>query len=356
MDKRQIAGYGFLASLSATFINGLIATTKDPDPLCRQAGVARMASSSLAVVGNLILARYGSYPVATQLETLKGKLASHLQENAIPLDRATWQEAAHTHEQRNWHQKIEDFLYANPIETANAWGALTSAGLTISGYMRHTNAAASEAERSAGVGNIAQGALITSAGLASIMLPEHTRQQVQASGQEGTLWGHIQRHPLSYTNALFAAADLAQGHVAIQELGKANQLGQEDELRQWRYMMAAASAIAMTTAIGGEILVGSGSKKASGSEQALQEAREELIDEAAPILAAQPESCQHYLVAEAVDFLIRQPELRFEDADKSALRSQLEAAMKNHAYSPDTRIKEVAQREAIEYKPKQELQ
>jgi hypothetical protein len=310
MDKRQIAGYGFLVSLSATFIGGLMAATKDTDPLSQQAGVARMLSSGLAMGGNLVLARYGTYPVDRQMDAVRNKLASHLRDNDVPLLREPWQDAAQAHQERSLFDKIEDFLYAHPIETANAWGALTSAGLTASGYMRHGNESASQSERNAGIGNIAQGALITSAALASIFLPEKPSETVRAQGDDGTLWGDIQEHPLRYTNALFAAADLMQGHVAVQEWQKAGDLPPDDERKGWMYMISAASAIAMVTAISGEILVGSDSKKASGSSEALQEARQQLLESAAPVLASQPEACRHHLIAGAVDFLSRQPELR----------------------------------------------
>lgn len=316
MENRQLGGIGFLIANAAMFANGLIAHTFANTPQSRKAGLGRMGSSALWAGNAMILAKYGDEPVAHQQQRLEEKLAAYLHAHGVPLDVAEIKKAdAHT--QRGYFRKLEDFLYSYPIEAGNAYYATASLGYGVSGHLRRQ-----DGNTQAGNANIGVTALSMTGALASILIPERTPEQVKQQGQEGTLWGSIQKHPLGYVRWIFLGVDALAGMEALGEYKSARNMARNDPYRKWQFTMAGLSVLAMGTAMVSDWLT-SGSKKAGGSPEARSAAQQALETHAAAQLASLPAGEQATMAKVVAQYLVAQPELRFVDRDADQLAREL---------------------------------
>lgn len=235
MNKHEIVGYTWLASQGLQFIDGLIAH-KSVDPQDHRAGKRRMESAAVTAISALLLTRFSKNPVPRQIEKLENKLLGFMQKEGIPLSMEEWEERANAFNQRNWNQKLSDFMFNYPIEAAGISSIIGSIGLMASGRIRRRHG-----EKSAGTANLGQGLLIFAGSLIQ-MLPEKTKERLEAEGKDGTVLGHIQKHPLGYASALFMASDVMQGKTALAEYNRAQLMDADDPFRPWVYLMSAISA------------------------------------------------------------------------------------------------------------------
>ncbi len=309
MDKRQIGGISILLGNLTLFVNGLIGYYKSQDENIRKAGIGRMTSAAMWSVGGILLARYGSRPVPQQLGKLQEKLAAFLQKEGVSLEEEA-QRKAKTYNGRSWLQKFEDVLYNYPIESANIYNSIAAGGMIGSGIYRRKGTA--EDIRS-GNANFLTSGLTFGGTLASILIPERTPEQIAARGQSGTLWGKMQEQPLNYAVWMFLGADVATGSEAIGEYEKAKKLTSDDPFRPWAYGMSALSVFSMCCDVVGDLLTGFSSKKAGGTAAEHAVAKEQLLQETARMLSAQPLEKQQQLARKSAEYLSRQPELRMVD-------------------------------------------
>jgi hypothetical protein len=320
LNQRQLGGLSITLGNAALFANGLIARMYGDSTEVRKAGVGRMASGLGYMGVGAIFMRYGNPSVKRQLKTLEGKLAAHLEKNGVPLDPHEMQKADHQ-TQKSWFGKIEDFAYDHPIECANVYNLLSASGMLASGIYRWRRG-----EYTSAKANLACFGLIAAGTAISVLPKELTPEQVTAKGQEGTLWGSVQKQPLNYAVWPFLAADLSYGAQMLGEHKVAKNLPQSNAFKPWATAMAGISAFVTAAYVGGDLLTGFTSKKVTGKPDQREKAREELIDFSAKILAAQPPETQRALVHEATDYLSRQQGLRMVDVDKNQLADRILAA------------------------------
>ena len=247
---------------------------------------------------------------------MEQKLAAYLQSQEVPLDQESLKKAdleAHRH----WYQKLEDFLYANPIEAGNAYYAVASAGYGVSGYLRRQ-----DGNREAGNANLGVTGLSVIGALSSILIPERTPEQIKKRGEEGTLWGKVQEHPLGYVRWAFLGVDALAAYEAIGEYHAAKQLPKGDRYRPWQFTMAGLSVVAMVTSMVSDWLT-SGSKKAGGSAEERSAAQQALEEAAAHQLMTLPPAERTALAKATAHYLVAQPELRFIDRDPDQLAQEM---------------------------------
>jgi len=327
MENRQLGGFGFLIANAAMFANGLIAHRYGNTPMARNAGIGRMTSAGLWSVNASILAKYGSQPVPEQQARLEHKLAAYLHKAGVPLSVEELKQAdAET--QRGWFHTLEGFLYDHPIECGNAYYAVASTGYGVSGYLRHK-----DGNRKEGLANLGVTALSMTGALASILIPERTPEQIKKQGQEGTLWGKIQQHPLGYVRWIFLGVDALAGLEAVGEFRSARKLPKGEPYRPWQLTMAGLSIAAMGAAVVSDWLT-SGSKKASGEPAVRDAAQQALETAAAQHLATLPPAQRAELAMATASYLVKQHELRFSDRDPVQVAKEIlqkvEAAVAQH--------------------------
>lgn len=317
---RKAGGIGIYVGNAALLANGLIAALFSQDSKTKTAGYGRVGTAVLWGFGGVGLAKYGSQAVPDQLTKLENKLADFLQKEGVPLD-AEILKKADVHQRRNWFQKIEDFIYNYPIECTNAYYALASTGMLISGIVRLQSD--DKSIRISGQSNIATSALVVAGSLVSILVPERTKEQIAARGQQGTLWGKIQERPLDYAVWTYMGSDLFTGLEAKGEWSAAKNLDSKDPFKKWAYAMPILSVFAMSCALFSDIVTGFSSKKAAGTDEDRNAAQQQLIHETAAILASLPVEKQLILVKSASEFLATQPELRMTNFDPKPLEERI---------------------------------
>ena len=334
MENRQLGGIGFLICNAALFSNGLIAKLYGHTPESRKAGTGRMTSSVLWAGSAAFLAKYGDRPVTEQQARLEDKLADHLRREGVPLDAAMLRKAD-DHTRHGWFSKVEDFLYAHPIECANAYNAAAGIGYMVSGVLRRR-----DGNLKSGNANLGLSAIMLTGALASILIPEKTPEQIAAKGQSGTLWGKMQEHPLGYVRWLFLGGDVLDGMGAIGEFQGAKKLAKGDPYRTGQFAMAGLSVTAMVTALVSD-WVTSGSKKAGGEPGDRDAAQQQLVNAAALQLAQLLPEQQQRLVQTVASYLTQQHELRFSDRDPKVVAEELlqrvHALTTGSATAPETK-------------------
>lgn len=325
MDKKQLVGYGYIVSNLAVMSNGLIAYMKGDTEHTRNAGLGRAVTGLLWNIPAVMLGHYGGQPVERQLDRMQHKLAAFMQQEGVPLDAGTLKKADEE-KQRGWFSKLEDFLYQYSIETNDVMVAASSLGMMYSGIERRR-----EGKTESGNRNIAVSALTMGAALTSIMVPEKTEAQIAAKGQTGTLWGRLQKSPLAASSSFFLAADVMEGMGALAEYKNAKALAKDNPFKPWAFGMSALSALTMVSFLASDSLLGTGSKKASGGAEEHEKAKQQLLKEAATILAAQPKESREALIQKTVEYMIKQPELRFSDCcDPEKLQQEILAMIEGH--------------------------
>ena len=301
------------------------------DPDTKKAGYGRIGSAFLWGAGGIVLTKYGNQAVPEQLRKLEDKFAAFLQKEGVPLD-ADVLRKADAHTQRGWFQKIEDFMYNYPIECTNAYYALASTGMLASGLIRSKSD--SKNVQNSGVANIATTALILAGTLTSILVPERSKEQIAARGQTGTFMGRIQERPLDFAVWMYMASDLSIGYEARGEYNAAKALGKNDPFKKWALVMPIVSVFSMICGLFSDAVTGFSSKKAGGSDEDRTAAQEQLMKDAAAIMAAQPPEAQQKLVKMAAKFFSEQPELRMTNFDPAPLEKKLIEAIRNHSAKP----------------------
>ncbi len=314
-----MGGYSILIGNAALLANGMIASLEGNSPDVKKAGVGRMTSALGWGLGGLVLSRYGNQPVPRQFEKLQEKLAAHLIKEGVPLD-ADAIKKADQYAQRSWFQKAEDYLYNYPIECTNVYYSFASLGMMVSGLIRRRG---TPADVKAGNANLITGGMILAGTLASLLIPEKSKEQIAAQGQQGTLWGHMQERPLNYAVWAFIASDLSTGAEALGELERAKQLPQGEKFKPWAYAMAGFSAFSMLAAIAGDVLTGFSSKKVSGSDDEIATAKAHIIETLDKYLGQQPEPLRTQFAKAACDYLVHQPELRMTNEMSETLQQAL---------------------------------
>lgn len=322
MDHRQLGGYSDILGNMAMFTNGLIAYRFGDTPARKSAGASRMVTGALWNVPNLVLAKYGAQSVDRQMERLEGKLSAYLKQHDVPLDVATLKKAD-DEQRRGWFSKLEDFMYNHPTEINSACIALASAGILKSGFTRIR-----AGEKIAGAGNIAVSGLAIAAALSGILIPEKTPEQIAAKGQSGTVWGEIQKSPLSYANWIMLAGDLTEGVNARGEFKTAKALAKSDPFRKWGFTISALSAVTMVCYLVGDSLSGFGSKKNAGAPKDRNTAQRQLLEETARIVSAVPPEKREAILHDTAVYLSQQPELRMLDFSPEQLQQQVDAMLR----------------------------
>lgn len=316
METRQLGGLGFVICNAALFTNGLIANRFADTPEARKAGAGRMLSGAMWEASSVFLAKYGDRSVADQQTRLQEKLCHYLQQHGVPLDAESLR-YADTEKRDGWHKKIEDFLYAHPIEIANAYNALAGIGFAVSGFLRHR-----AGDKQTGLANLGVSAAMITGALASIIIPEKTPEQIAAKGQTGTLWGKMQEHPLSFVRWIFLGGDVVDGLGAIGEFKRAKATPHGEPYRTGQFAMSALTTTAMVTSLASDWIT-SGSKKAAGEPKEREAAQQKILDEAARHIATLPPAEQPHLAQLVAEYLTHEHELRFSDRNTNQLTEEL---------------------------------
>ncbi len=316
-DTRQLAGVGFLIGNATLFANGLIAHLHGDTPELKRAGVSRMTAAMAWNAGGVFLAKYGKLAVPKQLERLESKLAVHLQEQGVALD-ADALRKADEETRRGTFQKLEDYFYEHPIEMANYANSIASGGMLISGILRRYRG-----EQSAGNANLGIGVLALGASALVLLTPERTKEQIEESGQGGTLSGKLQERPLAYAAPLFLAGDLTFAGQAWGEHQSARTLPAGNPMKAWMPVMSLLSVATLATFFGGDALTGVSSKKMSGTPEEHSAAQEQVVQAAAKMLAAESLERREALVDDAVDYMSKQQWLRMVELKPEALKTRI---------------------------------
>lgn len=323
-DRRQFGAISLLLGNAGLFANGLIGYTHGDSPDSRKAGMERMASSVLYSGGGMIIGRYGSSPVAKQLDRLEGKLAAFMQQNGIPLDAGQMQKAdAET--RKGWFAKLEGLAYDHPMEFANIYNVVAASGILGSGLLRRRSGG--KGEREAGNANILNYMLLLVGTLTCVLIPERTPEQIARRGDSGKLWGKMQEKPLNFAVWPFLGADASYALQSYGEYKTAKEMPHDSRLRPWVFGMSAISAFTMASFMAGDALTGFGSKKPGGDPVQREAAQQQLIDTAAAILANQPAETQAMLARKASEYLAKQQALHMTDFDAGDLSARIMAAI-----------------------------
>ncbi len=316
-DRRHLGAISILLGNAGLFANGLIAYTYADNSDSRKAGMGRATSAVLYAGTGAIIARYGSSSISEQFERLEKKLAVFMQKEGISLDAELLQKAdAET--RKSWFAKLEDFAYDHPMECANTYNALATAGMLASGLWRRKSG-----EKISGDANLLNSLLVIAGTLVSVLVKERTPEQIAKKGDAGTLWGKIQQQPLNYAVWPFMGADLSYGLQAYGEYQAAQNMPAQSSFRNWALAMPAISAFVLATATLGDVLTGFSSKKPGGDRDERAIAQQRLIDSAAHILSAQPPQTQAMLTHKAAEYLAKQHSLRMVDFDAKDLEMRI---------------------------------
>lgn len=342
-DTKELAGIGFLVGNAALFINGLLAYLHGDTTQVRKAGMGRMVSSAAWNGGALVLTHYGNIPVDKQFARLSGKLAEHLQAAGVSLDGQALREAdAQT--RRGWFGKLDDFIATHPMETTNMFNSAAAAGMLTSGILRRRRG-----EIKAGNANIGISALLFIGSLILMFTPERTPEQIRESGQEGTLWGTLQKRPLAFAMPAFLAADASFAVQAWGEHVTGKQLTATSTLKPYASLMSWLSVGVMACFFGGDVLSGVSSKKMHGAPDELHAAQEKIIAAAAQMLGTLPIEQQRAMAHEAAGYMAKQQWLRMVELKPRELEARILAAVAKHSPSPKlpaTHVEAVSQSQA----------
>ncbi len=303
LDRRRLAGYGYMAADGALFVYGLLSYLNPKGPNDKISGKGMMTTGLGWAAGGAILAKYGKQPVSEQLQRVENKLYAYLRDNGVELDPEKLQRAD-KFKKRSLAQKLEDFLYDYPTEVLNAYYGTAALGMLVSGI--------SKADK----GEIMAASCVIAGALAGIFIKEKSPKELEKMSGIKKL---IHTKPLAISSGLYMINNVGSYKSAYDEQRKTKDPSSHlygDKKYLLKYTLA---SLYVTSTL----LMGSGSKKAGGSQQEREQAQQQLLEQAGYILAQQPGSVRKKLAPKLAEYLTKQRELRLEDLDKHELAEQL---------------------------------
>lgn len=307
-DRRRLGGLGYMIADASLFTYGLLSyleaaqTGGDKTP-----GVGMMITGAGWGVGGAVLAKFGKESVEGQLEQVENRLHDYLRKEGVSLDAEALQKADQ-HEKRGLADKLTNFCYDHPTELLNGYYALAALGMLKSGFTKQDS------------GEIKAASFVIAGALAGIFLKEKSPKELEDAGMIDTL---LHRKPLAISSGLFLANNVGSFESAYNEQQRV--LKKEDPTAfDQKYLLKYLTA---GLYVASNLAVGSGSKKAGGTEEDRIAGQQQLYQRIGDVLAAHPPEQRQELAQKTGEFLSTQKKLRLEDQTPEALAGKILAAV-----------------------------
>lgn len=320
-QHRSLGGVADIIGNGALFATELLKYIYGPDEQ-RDDAKWSMVGAALVSTGGFVAAFYGEEAVPKQFSRLQRKLAEHLELSGAQLEDTVRREFQ-LHQPLGLKDKLNAFLHNYPAEIFSTITGLGAVGLLAGGIKKGES------------GNIAMGASLIAAALVANFMPEKTTRQLTEAGQNPhSLLGKMQHRPMMVANGIALTGNIgsayAEGKKIYKGIGKLRQdslSADERKTTQFELLTSALSAFSTANFIAADILMGTSSKKASGTWYERHQAQQEMIVAAASILATQTPEMQRSLAEAAVAYLTKQPELRMSNIDPKLLTEKVMEAV-----------------------------
>ena len=320
---RTLAGYGYVAA--DMFISGYgLYSYLDADKKLKNytgAGVdysrqdlidqknkskRLIAHGFLWAIGGALLAAFGKQPIEKQVDRLERKVANFFMEKGLELP-AELKVKGLEYQQRGLGTKVREFMYDYPIEIINTYyGAVASYTYIGGGLLPKEK----DWEK------VIAGGLVVAGGAVSF-LPEASPIELAKKPEPKSFLEKVKRFfqtkPLALASMIYMGNNVSLALDVRDEYKKSK--NPRHKLHGFKGYILEAGAV--LSYIASNLMVGFGSKKASGSAEQLEKGQEAIVRTAAEIIAKQSPAQQKLLAIELSEYLGKQKELRFEDYKKS---------------------------------------
>ncbi len=332
-NRRKLSGIGYLIGDAALAIEGMINLRQgmiEGDAEAKRKGIKELAVGGGYAIGGTAMAKYGNRTVDAQCEALKDKLAAHLSESGVNLDKE-YLERALREKNKSFFQKIEDFCYRYPTEILNVTYAALSTLLVSEGIKEYQQG---KKEGKTNVGTLGMGVLIISGALAGLLVKEKSAEQLEAEGKTG-VGAYLQKNSLALNGGLYFANNFFTAKSSFERYKQYNDPQKPQDAKRGQsavfknlWMLRAVTA---ATYMGSNISLMGAKKGASGDADLLQETRDQLLADTAAIIDSQPALVQKEIIAKTADYLLSRKELNIGKISREKLVEKLNPNLKNAA-------------------------
>jgi hypothetical protein len=168
-----------------------------------------------------------------------------------------------------------------------------------------------------GAGDLSSGILVILGAIVAIFVKEKAPRKLKNASW---LDKFLHTKPLAFASALYMANNWGTYCSARQEMREANDPSHPAYGKKYRSWLRYGI---LGLYLAGNLLVGSGSKKAAGTPEEHTAGIDALLEKASRMIAAQPEEKQAELAEATANYFVKQNELRLKDQDPKELQAQL---------------------------------
>lgn len=259
-----------------------------------------------------ILAKYGNPKTERQLELLNYKLVNYLKRQGTVIPQGSRLQASALTQKGGLIDSIEEFLYTNPAEVANALWSIGGAKFMYSGIKHRSGY------------DMAAGALVISGILTSLLVPERPAQHDNDKTESLPMqaWHWVQEKPLRTAGIMYGTNNVLMGMSALK------QRTIDPHSKGYMLKFLTSGLFLMSN-----VFLAMSSKKNVGNIAVNSKALNRLEETIAEVIRAQPKEVQHVLTHQVAGFLCSQPGVCVStDAMVKAIESKLHRPMHDSAH------------------------
>lgn len=278
----------------------------------RNQSKALIAQGFLWSIGGWFLAAFGKQPVEKQADLIEERVLNFLNKEGVALDSERKQKAE-AYEHRSVKKRIQEFVYNYPIEIMNTfYGAVAAYTLVFRGFMLGRETEGANIGKFKGRHKIRAGTLIVLGAIASF-IREKGPIEIEKEGKPDTLVGKgvqfVQSRPLGLASMIYMGNNYFLTRDAIRDYQLSSDT-RDIKFNNKNYIFEGSAVLAY---VASNLIVGTGSKKATGSKEEHEESRQAIIQMTAEILSKESPDRQQTIAVKLAEYLVKQRELRFED-------------------------------------------
>lgn len=343
-NLRKVVGWSYLVADAAMAgralsiakgtkqeIQGLSPDSKEYKDLqkARSAKFDEVKGMALWSAGGVAMAAFGNRSAEKELAALEDKLYVYLQDNGVEIGEGRLARAL---KERNKGvlKKLEDFAYQYPAEIMHGAFVLGSVGLLRSGINDFTNGK--------GFGTLGMGICCLAGSLIGVLVKEKSPEELSKLepaknfGDKASRW--LQAHAnkataaLYFSNNLFSIESIREDYNLYRN--KSHKTFDKERakspifsnLYKWRVG-------AVSTYVFGAGVLQATSKSSGAGGEAVDNAKQHLMDEMADIIRQQPQEQRQLIIGQVSEYLSQRRELGMAQMDAKSIAAKLHESLGN---------------------------